>query len=74
MIRSIRAQENVIGFEYKTGNADEIVWIVGPVTQADTATMTNSPHTQPMILVMTSGRTASSSWPLKSSSPGRPPG
>lgn len=50
--KSIRAEVNVIRFEYETGNADEIVWIPSRVNLIDPGTNTDSPLVQSLQLTI----------------------
>lgn len=53
--KSIRADENVIRFEYEVRNVDEMCWLPGPVNLADPGTKTTSPLNQSLQLLMNSG-------------------
>lgn len=54
--KSIRADVNVIRYEYETINADEIIWIPGRVNLSDPGTKTDSPLAQALQLTMSSGK------------------
>ena len=53
--KSIRADVNVIRFEYEVGNVDIMCWLPGSVNPADPGTKTDSPLTQALQLLMHSG-------------------
>lgn len=55
---SMRADVGVIQYEYKTGNANDIILIHGKVNPADLGTIINNARTQAVILTMAHGRIA----------------
>ena len=54
--KSIRADVNVIRYEYETQHADDMIWIPGRVNLTDPGTKTDSPLTQAMIQTMACGK------------------
>lgn len=54
--RSIRADVNVIRFEFETGNIDELCWLPGQLNIADPGTKTDSPLCQSLQLLMHDGK------------------
>lgn len=56
--KSIRADINVIRYEYEIRNADDIIWIPAKVILTDPGTKPDSPLTQNMIQTMSCGRIA----------------
>jgi len=53
--RSIRADVNVIRFEFETNSVNEMVWVPGSLNLADPGTKPDSPLTQPLQLLMHTG-------------------
>jgi len=56
--RSIRADVNIIRFEYEVGNVDEIVWIPGSTNLADPGTKPDSALSEALQLTLFEGRIA----------------
>ena len=54
--KSVRADVNVIRFEYEMGNVDQICWLPGSLDFADPATKTDSLLCQSLQLLMHSGK------------------
>lgn len=54
--RFIRADVNMVRFDFETGNIDEVVWIPGSVNPADPGTKLNSPLTTSLQLALCTGK------------------
>lgn len=54
--RSIRADVNIIRFEYDMGHVDQICWLPGAVNLADPGTKTDIPLSQSLQLMMHTGK------------------
>lgn len=56
--KSIRADVNVIRYEFETQHVDEIIWIPDRVNLTDPGTKTDSPLTQSLLQTMSNGKIA----------------
>lgn len=50
--RSVRADANLIRYQFEVGNSDQICWISGRLNPADPGTKSDSPPTQPLELLL----------------------